>query len=411
MKSAVVITIGNELLSGDVVNTNAAFIATFLRRFGYRVERMLTVADDEEAITAALDALHPSEKLVFITGGLGPTNDDITRPVLARYFGTQLVFRPEIFQHIIELFARRGLQLPECNRQQAYFPQQAELIPNPDGCAPGMKFEKEGRVYLVLPGVPRELENMLKTSVERLLAEEAHPLAERLFHFFGIPESQLYERLQPWIQRHPQISFSFRPQPAQIDLSVLLQDSATPELLDETERFILHVCPDEYFGQDSDTMESVVGALLKRRQLTIAVAESCTGGLIAHRLTNVPGSSDYFKMGIVAYHNKAKEKILGVQEKTPRIFGAVSPETAREMAEGVRRLAATDLGLSTTGIAGPTGATPQKPVGLVYVGLATEAAVQVWDFQFRRDRQLNKQLFAQAALNQLRRYLIERCNR
>lgn len=404
MKTAAIITIGNELLSGAVINTNASLIAGFVRKYGYRVNIILTVPDEEHAISEALDSLKQTE-LIFVTGGLGPTNDDITRTVVTRYFGSQLIFRADIYEHIVRLFARRGLTPSDNNRIQAYFPDNAQLLVNSVGSAPGMQFEKDGRTYFVLPGVPSELETLLREEIAPRLAGKFQPIQERVYHFFGIPESQLYARLHPWIVKHPEVSFSFLPRGIQIDLVLLLSDEQQVEALTAADSFIKQTCSDELFAEGEDSMESVIGKLLLEQRLTLAVAESCTGGLIAHRLTNVSGSSNYFRGGVCAYHNSVKTELLGVEPAILQKNGAVSSETAGIMAKGVRRLLQADVGLSTTGIAGPTGGTPAKPVGLVYVGLALGDEVTVQRFNFHRDRLTNKQLFAQAALDQLHRKL------
>jgi len=408
VKTAAIITIGNELLSGAVVNTNASLIANFIRPFGYYVSRIITVPDQEQAIIEALDSPKPDEELIFVTGGLGPTNDDITRRVVARYFEAQLIFREDIYDHMVALFAQRGLQLSENNRIQAYFPDNAQLLVNSIGTAPGMQFEKAGRTYFVLPGVPVELETLLREEVAPRLAGKSQPLPERVYHFFGISESQLYARLQPWIAQHPEVSFSFLPRGIQIDLALLLLDEQQQSALSVADQVIKQTCGAELFAEGAETMESVVGQQLLSQRLTLAVAESCTGGLIAHRLTNVAGSSNYFRGGVCAYHNSVKTDLLKVSPEILQKYGAVSAETAAAMAKGVRQALQAEVGLSTTGIAGPTGGTSEKPVGLVYIGLALDEAVIVQRFNFHRDRLMNKQLFAQAALDQLRRQLSKR---
>jgi nicotinamide-nucleotide amidase len=408
VKTAAIITIGNELLSGAVINTNASLIANFIRPFGYYVSRIITVPDQEPAIIEALDSLKPDEELIFVTGGLGPTNDDITRRVVARYFEAQLIFREDIYDHMVGLFAQRGLQLSENNRVQAYFPDNAQLLVNSIGTAPGMQFEKAGRTYFVLPGVPAELETLLQEEVAPRLAGKSRPLPERVYHFFGISESQLYARLQPWIAQHPEVRFTFLPRGIQIDLVLLLLDEQQQSALMVADQVIKQTCGAELFAEGTETMESVVGQQLLSQRLTLAVAESCTGGLIAHRLTNVAGSSNYFRGGVCAYHNSVKTDLLKVSPEILQKYGAVSAETAAAMAKGVRQALQAEVGLSTTGIAGPSGGTSEKPVGLVYIGLALDEAVIVHRFNFHRDRLMNKQLFAQTALDQLRRQLSKR---
>ncbi len=406
MNYAAIISIGRELLTGDIPNSNATYLAAFVRRFGYLTRRIIMVDDDETEIIQALDSLRPEEKLVFITGGLGPTSDDVTRPVLARYFKAQLVFREDIYQKIAAVFEKRGIKMPENNRVQAYFPDNAELLPNIVGSAPGMKFSRDERLYYVLPGVPREMEAMLEEIIAPQLQNSSEPLTERLYHFVGMPESLLYERLRNWMEQHPEMSFSFRPRDTQIDLAVLLPALEAAKMLTAFEIHLKEQVGSTLYGSGEDTLESVIANLLVKHSLTIATAESCTGGLIAHRITNVPGSSLYFKMGVVAYSNAAKVKLLGVREATIKKYGAVSNATAEEMAMGIRQLAETDIGLSSTGIAGPSGGSAAKPVGLLYVGLAWDDKVQSYKFQYRRDRLVNKAFFAQAALNQLRLALL-----
>ena len=407
MTNAAIISIGNELISGLVNNTNSAYIARTLNNFGIVVSLIVTVGDEQKHIWTVLDNLPPEINLVMITGGLGPTNDDITVSALARYFNLPLVFNKETASNLVKHFAKRGLKMPEINLKQAYLPKEAVILDNPVGSAPSLKIEHQNRVYYVLPGVPREVEAIMAKIIAPQLAALGHKaIVKKYLHITGIPESQIYTLLKEWIEQHPHVKVAFLPQTAHIDLELTISEPQKSVRIDEYVKVIAEILGDYVFGFDDDTLESVIAHLLLQKHLTVAVAESCTGGLIASRLTDVPGSSNYFKTGIVAYSNATKINLLGVKPEIIEKYGAVSSEVANQMATRVRQISGCDIGLSSTGIAGPSGGSDAKPVGLVWIGVSDKNATRTFQYQFSGDRLTNKLLFSQAALNQLRLYLL-----
>ena len=412
MKNAGVISIGNELLSGQIVNTNSAFISQFLKRYGIPVNFIITVGDDKSAIVQAMDACRVHADLIFITGGLGPTHDDITKTTIAEYFDSKLVFHEDILNDIRELFRRRGKVMSDSNVSQAMIPDKAQIIPNPVGTAQGMKFTERDKTFYVMPGVPLEMERILTDSISKDMEQLSETRINTLtIHTTGMPESELYGKIENWISDQKQIGISILPHFTHVDL--VLYSGATDSLamLSSAKRELAGMLGEIVYGYDDDTLEMAVANFLMERKMTIAVAESCTGGLIADRLTNVSGSSAYFMMGVVTYSNESKVRLLNVDPETLKRYGAVSSETAKEMALGVRKLSGCDIGLSSTGIAGPLGGSDEKPVGLVHVGLSMDGFLESFEFRFLRDRIMNKQLFSQMALNQLRLTLLRRSTR
>ncbi|HPC35956.1 MAG TPA: competence/damage-inducible protein A [Candidatus Marinimicrobia bacterium] len=407
MTNAAIISIGNELISGLVNNTNSTYIARTLNNFGIAVKLIITVGDDQEQIWTVLDNLDPEINLVMITGGLGPTNDDITVSALTSYFDIPLIFNKEIAASLVKRFEKRGLKMPEVNLKQAYLPQGAIILENPVGSAPGLKIEHRDRIYYVLPGVPLEMQAMLTKVIAPQLAALGHKaIGKKYLHITGMPESQIYSLLKEWIEQHPGVKVAFLPQMAQIDLELTIREPQESAKIDEYVKSIQEIIGDNVFGFDDDTLESVIAHLLLRKHLTVAVAESCTGGLVASRLTDVSGSSNYFKTGVVAYSNATKINLLGVEPEIIEKYGAVSSEVANQMANRVRQISGCDLGLSSTGIAGPSGGNDAKPVGLVWIGVSDQNTTRTYQYQFIGDRLTNKFCFSQVALNQLRLYLL-----
>lgn len=407
---AEIISIGNELLSGKTVNTNATFISQKLYEIGISTRWVQTVGDDAESIRQGLDIALKRADIILITGGLGPTHDDITKKVVADYFGSRLVENKDVLRSVEQKFARRGIPMPEINRNQALVPEGARLMENRVGTAPGMIFSRGKQLVFVMPGVPQEMKAMVEESVIPLLQKKCPScrLQVNLFRTTGIPESAIFERLAGGLKKFASYEIAFLPQYTGVDIRVIRKGD---DIRDETKfrefRELLEKNIGEYiYTTDTRGLEEVVGALLNERGWSIAVAESLTGGLVQDKITNVPGSSHYFMGGVVAYSNEAKMKFLQVQEDSLRKYGAVSDVVAREMAAGVRAAFGTDLAVSTTGIAGPTGATPTKPVGLMYVGFASGDKIVARKFQFGNNRIINKQRSAQAALDMVRRGIL-----
>ena len=408
-KKAEIISIGNELLNGNTVNTNASYIARRLHENGMPVGWIQTVQDEAGAIQNALDLALKRSRIILVSGGLGPTHDDITKQALADYFHSQLIFNEEIFQKIKKRFEKRGLPLPEINRTMALVPQDAEVIPNTLGTAPGIIFKHDNQLVFVMPGVPRELEAMIELTVIprlRVVCPECRVQSD-IFRTTGITESAIYEKIAQQLTFFPQYEIAFLPKVTGVDLRVVRQDQEAQnhEIFEKFKNLLYNAVGEFIYTAQELELEAVLGNLLREKKITMAVAESLTGGLLQDKLTAVPGSSEYFLGGVVAYSNASKVNLLGVSQQSLTEHGAVSEQVAREMAEGVREKFSSHIGLSTTGIAGPTGATPAKPVGLVYIGLAYQTEVVVRKFQFGVDRLMNKQRAAQAGLELVRRII------
>jgi nicotinamide-nucleotide amidase len=411
MIQAEIITVGDELLAGIVINSNAAYIGEKLFELGIYVRWASTVGDDEKNLLQALEVSYNRASLVIITGGLGPTHDDITKRIVAEFFHSKLVFDSGLFARIKELYKNMGRKLSEEQRCQAEVPDKAEIIENTIGTAPGLIFTQEDRVYYILPGVPSEMKRMMQKHVLPLIGRMAgaRELVFQILRTTGITESELSRRIQSFSVRFPDIRLSLLPQTQGVTIRIMVLD-CTPEdgkrMLMEGETYIRDTLEPFIFGTGETSIEEVVAQLLKNLNRTISVAESCTGGLVSHKLTNVPGSSAYFNRGVVAYHNTAKTDILGVGADILKKYGAVSAETAVAMAEGVRHSSGSDIGISTTGIAGPGGATPEKPVGLVYLGYSENDRSFFECRRYAKNRIWNKERFSVAALDMLRRALL-----
>ena len=401
---------GDELLRGDIVNTNQAYLGQRLLDLGIFATHALSVSDDLAAIVTAIResvARHP--EVVILSGGLGPTEDDLTREATAKALGLPLEHHQDLLDAIRERFAARGFTMGDSNRKQAQLPRGATAIPI-SGTAPGYFLEFEGTLVVALPGVPWELKEMWESTIEPRLA--AHPgtgegHAVRRIRVFGIGESMAAERLAdiPW--RGSDVEIGTRA--SSDDLTIILRGSATPEgsrRLDELEAKIRTVLGERVFGVDGPGLSEVTARLLLERGLTLAVAESCTGGLVGKRFTDTPGSSDYFLGGVTAYHNDVKMSVLGVPAGMLAQFGAVSSEVATAMAVGVRDLLHSDCALSTTGVAGPGGGTEEKPVGLVYVGSVLDGVTEVERLTLWGRRDQIRERAALAAVDLLRRRLL-----
>ena len=411
---AELITIGDELLIGQVVNTNAAWAGEQLDLAGVDVLRMVTLGDDIEAIQAALADAYRTSELVIITGGLGPTHDDITREAIAGFFGAELRPDPDVLAHIERRFARRGYTMPVSNQRQAMVPEGFEVLPNPVGTAPGLWLAEEGpppRLLAVVPGVPHEMRALMEGEVLPRLRKRKglRFIRHRTLLTAGIGESNLQERLGDlagWLGDGLRLAYLPGGGSVRLRASASGDDQQTVERrLDAFEAHLRERIGLYFFGTGTETLEAAVGKMLKARGQTLAVAESCTGGFVLNRLTNVPGSSAYVVGGVVAYGNAVKAEQLGVSEAALEEEGAVSEVVARQMAEGIRERLRADVGVSTTGVAGPSGGTPEKPVGTVWIGYADASGSQARLLSLATDRLLNKQLTSTAVLNDLRQRL------
>ncbi len=408
---AEIVTIGNEIVSGLIADGNARFLCGRLQQAGVVVARVTAVGDDPAVITGAVQDALDRAPIVITTGGLGSTHDDITKKVLAGLFESGLREDEKVSENLVRIFQGRGKAVPENVKSQAQVPEKAGILYNAKGTAPGFKFEREGRAVYALPGIPLEMQHLFETYVAPDLCKvSGHAIGHRILNTTGLTESDLWNRIGPLAPIETFATVASLPSHLGVRIRLSAADStpkAACDRLDQAEKLIREKIGEHIFGVDAETLEGRVGELLTEKHLTLAVAESCTGGLIGHRLTQIPGSSSYFLEGAVTYSNDAKMKRLGVEEATLREKGAVSPETALAMAQGVRAAAGADCGLSVTGIAGPDGGSETKPVGLTYIAVADAQGAEFRKFRFHQDRGRNKERAAQAALNLLRMRLLQ----
>lgn len=408
-----IITIGDELLIGQTIDTNSAWMAQELNKSGFWIQRRVAVGDRWEAIWSALDEESAKSPVVLITGGLGPTADDITKPLLCDYFGGKMVVNQEALANVKNIF-ENILKRPliERNLKQAEVPDVCTVIPNRRGTAPGMWFEKNGCVFVSMPGVPHEMKGMMKHHVIPELKKRftVSPVEHRTLLTAGIGESFLAERIRNFEEQLPaDIKLAYLPNYGMVKLRL----TATGSDADRTIR--LDTLFNQLKAQVADVMvidedislQEAVGRQLKARKKTLATAESCTGGYIAQLVTSIPGSSEYYKGGVISYANEVKTDLLQVPTPTLQQWGAVSEETVKAMAAGALKELKTDFALATSGIMGPGGGTAEKPVGMVWIALASETRIEARQFSFRFDRQRNIELTATNALNLLLKFIVE----
>lgn len=410
---AELITIGDEILIGQTINTNAAFIGEQLTALQIDVSHSSVVHDNVKDIIDEFNRAFEKNDLVLVTGGLGPTHDDVTRKCVVQFFHTELVINEEVLTDIKKFFEVRGRQLTKTNEEQALIPKIAHPIRNSRGTAPGFWIERGKKVFIVMPGVPYEMKGMMEGFVIPRLEEMIGSIkvVQKMVNILttGIPESILYDKLGNLDDLLKGASLAFLPNQFGVKMRITAKGESevvVKNKLDEIEQKMRSIIGRFIYGKNEDMLEGIVSKLLTDRNLKLAVAESCTGGLIAHRLTNINGSSKFLERGVVAYSNAAKVELLKVNEDSIAKYGAVSLEVARQMAEGIRSVSGSDIGLAITGIMGPTGATPNKPVGLVYIGICDEKICTAKEFRFGDDRLLNKDRASQAALEMLRRNLL-----
>jgi len=410
-----ILTIGNELMNGRIADTNASFIAREANQQGWSVEAIMSVGDDFAAIKNRLDSLLAMTDAVICSGGLGPTADDITTEAIAKAFHLPLYTDENVLNYIKDIFTKFNFRWVENNAKQAMFPQGAEVIPNARGTAPGFCLPINGKLIFVIPGVPAEARLMITNGVFPLLRkyfpqDELH-IVKHTIRTFGLGEAAVDDKVKDIDFQSLGVSIGFYPVFPENHIVLIAQNSNREEAqknLQQAQDEVTARLQRYIFAYGEQTLEEVIAAPLIEKKLTIAVAESCTGGLITSRLTDVSGSSNYLERGLVTYSNTAKINMLGVPAEIIEKNGAVSEETARLMAEGVRKLAGTDLGLSSTGIAGPTGGSPEKPVGTVYLAVADSKQTICRHYAFRWDRKRNKEVFSEAALFLLKNFLQEK---
>ena len=412
---AEILSTGDEIRSGAVVDTNSSFIALHLEDEGITVRRHGCVGDNMNEMAAVLREICGRSKLAVITGGLGPTNDDITAQAVARAADVELALNQEALQSIDDFFQNRKRLYSSANKKQALLPVGSVCISNPVGTAPGFHIEIQGCTLFCLPGVPHEMKRMLTKDVIPLIrksvSHSGQPIQKKLITIFGMTEANVAERLTRFGTLYPQLSLGLCAEFPEITVRVRSRHDSKDidsNMIEDAAKWIKQSLGDRVLSMSGKSMAEVVGSLLRNRKFTLGVAESCTGGLIANMLTDVAGSSDYFKLSAVTYSNQSKVKILGVDPRTIESRGAVHEETAAEMAVGIRSKSEADFGLATTGIAGPGGGTVDKPVGTVCIGLASLAGTEAKRYQFRfGNRDLHKKIFAYTALNMLRKGLIK----
>ena len=403
-----IITIGDEILIGQIIDTNSAWIAARLGEIGVSIRRKYSIGDRREEIISAVEESMEKAEITIITGGLGPTKDDITKRVLAEIFNSPMVCHTETYERVERMMAARGIAFNDLNKGQAMVPECCTVLANHKGTAPGMWFERNGRVVVSLPGVPFEMEGLMTESVLPLLTRhfELSSVVHRTAITYGLAESMMAELIAPWEDAlPPHLHLAYLPSPSQLRLRLSAYDVDKEQAereFDEQFAKLIPILGDYFVGWGDTTVQSAVAEILVERGETLASAESCTGGVIASKFTAMSGASEYFWGGVVSYDNSVKENVLGVSRHNLETYGAVSEQVAREMAEGVRRLCGTTYGVATTGVAGPTGGSPEKPVGTVWVAVATPTHTIAKLFQHGKVRAVNIERAATAAINLLR---------
>ena len=410
---AYLISIGDELLIGQTINTNVSFIGNLISDNNISIIKSTVIGDDIKIILDELELASSRADIIICTGGLGPTHDDVTRNAFVQYFKTELVHNDEVLEDIKSMLKRRGREMKKTHEDQAMVPKIADVIRNENGTAPGYWIEKNNKIFIVMPGVPYEMKSMMSNYVIPKLIEKMGTPEEFIkkvtLQTTGLPESAVAERLGDINELLHGAQLAFLPNQYGVRLRVTVKSKVEEEAnnhLLEIEQKIRSIIGRYIYGRDDENLEDVVGRLLKERELRIAVAESCTGGGLADRITNINGSSKYFERGIVTYSNAAKVELLKVDEDVMIEKGAVSAEVAMQMAEGIKSTSGADIGVSLTGIMGPTGAVKDKPVGTVYIGYCDDKVCTSKRFQFGEDRILNKNRATQAALEMVRRSLL-----
>lgn len=413
MIQAEIITIGEELLIGQVIDTNSAWISQQLNLIGISVKQITSISDNKQQIFETLDESIIRSEIVLITGGLGPTKDDITKHALAEYFNCKLVFNEEAYKNIEKIFRKRNLQITELNRLQAYLPDKCKVIPNLEGTACGMLFKKNNRIIISMPGVPYEMKTMMENFILKELQNEFKLpyVVHKTILTQGIGESFLAEKIEDWENNLPKnISLAYLPSPGIVRLRLSAKgtnQNELTELINTQVKYLKEIISDYIFGYDNDTLEIIIGNLLKQKKKTLSIAESCTGGYISHLITSVPGSSAYFKGSIVSYANEIKKNELNVNEDDLIKYGAVSKEVVEQMAKNILLKFDTDYAIATSGIAGPDGGTKEKPVGMVWIAVADKNSTYSQVYFMGEHRGRNIQKSAITALNMLRKKILE----
>lgn len=409
---AEIISVGTEILLGDIVNTNAQYLSKELASIGIEVFHEEVIGDNEDRLLEAIEHGFNRSDIIITTGGLGPTQDDLTKETACKYFGMDLVKHEESYEALKEYFSRMNRELTENNLKQVYFPKESIVLPNPNGTAPGAILEKDNKYIIILPGPPREMKPMFDNYVKGYLKSKGDGLIKsNVVRILGIGESMAATKLKDFIDDG--VNPTVAPYAKEDDVILRISAKAKTEeeaqaLIDPIKKQIIEILGEDYYGEGEDnTIEQVLVNLLLDNNITIGTVESCTGGMIASRLVSCSGVSQVFLEGAVTYSNEAKMRTVKVKKETLDKYGAVSEETAREMAEGIARRAGADIGVSTTGIAGPDGGTDEKPVGLVYIGVYYKGKTEAYRYVFNGNRNKVRNRATVTALDMIRRKILQ----
>ena len=411
---AEIISIGSEILRGQITDTNANFIAKKLVELDIDLEHISAVSDNPESLLSTLKLALQRSNLIITTGGLGPTEDDITYQTIARSLNLKLIKYPEAEENLKKILHKIKIKISPSNLKQVYLPEGAKIIINQYGTAPAMILEKDSKIICSFPGVPHEMKNLIEENLIPYLKDKFPPSMikkTKILKVTGLGESSVNELIRDYINKQTNFCFGIYANPEDIQVQIITQAPSEKEaekLLQFSVNQLTKVLGNYIYGNDEETIEKVVGKLIKTKKLTIAVAESCTGGMLGEMITRIPGSSEYFQGGVISYSAKVKENLLKVSPEVIKKYGEVSKEVAQLMAEGVRRCCQSDIGISITGIAGPGGATEKKKVGLVYMALADGKKTLTQKHQLFGNRQLVRLRSARRALNMLRMHLMEK---
>ncbi len=409
---AELITIGDEILIGQIVDTNSAWMGQQLNLLGIEVYQVTSVHDNHDHIMKALAEAEENADLVLITGGLGPTKDDITKHTLCEYFGTELVFHPEVLEHVRSLLSSRNVNVNQLNTDQALLPASCTILHNSAGTAAGMWFERNNTIFVSMPGVPFEMEAIMTEEVFPRLTKLGitQSIVHKTVLTIGLPESMLAEKIEQWESALPDfIKLAYLPSPMMVRLRLSgygIDQTVLESEIEQQVKKLLEIIPENVFGFDDENLGMVIGRLLIKSSRTLAVAESCTGGNIAHFITSNSGSSAYFKGGVVAYSNEIKNKLLEIPMELIQANGAVSQQVAEAMALGAQNILNADYSVATTGIAGPDGGTDEKPVGTVWIAVAGPSRITSKKYIFRHNRERNIIRTTHTALNMLRTLIL-----
>ena len=408
LTKAVIISIGDEILYGQTLDTNAHWLSGELNKVGIYVEKRYTISDIREEILCTLREAEERVEIILITGGLGPTSDDLTKPCLLEYFDTYLVRDEDVLDHIIKIFTARGRRVTEVNKAQADIPANGEAIPNVLGTASGIWIERNEKVFVSMPGVPYEMQRMMTDTILPRLSKKyvKRGLFHRIIRTIGIHESNLADMIRDWEAHLPkEIKLAYLPGKG----SVRLRLTAKREGIDHPQKLmqdeinkVLPTIEKYVYGFDDEEIEEAIGRMLMERKMSLSIAESCTGGYLSHKITSVPGSSQWYKGGLIPYSNELKNEQLQVSLEMLKKYGAVSEPVVLALAENIRKAFHTNIGVSVSGIAGPTGGTKEKPVGTVWIGYSEQGKRAAKKFLFTKDRMLNIQYTATAALDMIR---------